>query len=142
MSKALFWKMQDGELPPRNVGLTLGAKDLNVSPEDGTIEIEYEGKEAFTNPIGVIQGGFLVAMLDDAMGQALLSTLKADEFGPTLELKTSFLAPAKVGKLVGTGKVLSKGGRVCFLEAELRQDGKLVAKSTATAVIRKIEKYG
>ncbi len=134
--------MQDGELPPRNVGLTLGAKDLNVSPEDGTIEIEYEGKEAFTNPIGVIQGGFLVAMLDDAMGQALLSTLKADEFGPTLELKTSFLAPAKVGKLVGTGKVLSKGGRVCFLEAELRQDGKLVAKSTATAVIRKIEKYG
>ena len=134
--------MKDGELPPSNVGRTLGAKDLDVSPETGTIEIKYDGIEAFTNPIGVIQGGFLVAMLDDAMAQALLSTLKAEEFGPTLELKTSFFAPAKVGKLVGTGKVLSKGGSVCFLEAELKQDGKLVAKSTATAVIRKIEKNG
>lgn len=31
-----------------------------------------------------------------------------------------------------------RGGSVCVLEGELRQDGVLVAKSSATALIRKI----
>jgi len=31
---------------------------------------------------------------------------------------------------------VSRGGKIAFLEGELRQDGKLVAKATATALIR------
>ncbi len=136
--KGIFWKIMDGELPPYNVVLTLGAKIVQVSPESGTIEIEFDGKKEFTNPIGNLQGGFLSAMLDDAMGQALTATLDENEFGPTLELKTNFIAPAKIGRLTGYGKVISKGGSVCFLEGQLTQNGKLVATSTATAIVKKI----
>jgi uncharacterized protein (TIGR00369 family) len=140
MSKGIFQRMLDGELPMPKAALTLGARILKVDAELGTIEMEFEAKDDFTNPVGNIQGGFLAAMLDDTMGPALTSTLEENEFAPTLELKINFIAPAKVGKLFGYGRIISKGGSVCVLEGELKQDGKLVARSTATALIRKIKR--
>jgi uncharacterized protein (TIGR00369 family) len=138
MSKNIFQKMLDGELPEPKAAITLGARILEVDAQAGTIEVEFQAKEAFTNPIGNIQGGFLAAMLDDTMGPALAAMLNENEFAPTLELKTNFIAPAKVGKLLGYGRVISKGRSVCVVEGELKQEGKLVARSSATALIRKI----
>jgi acyl-coenzyme A thioesterase PaaI-like protein len=54
----------------------------------------------------------------------------------------SFSRPATVGRLQGTGRVVSRGRDVCFLAAELHQHGVLVASATATALIRKIEAPG
>ena len=34
----------------------------------------YEAREAFYNPQGAVPGGFLAAMLDDAMGPAVHAT--------------------------------------------------------------------
>ncbi|MFS1524022.1 PaaI family thioesterase [Microbulbifer sp. 2304DJ12-6] len=138
MRENLFRKIQNGEHPMPSAAVTLGAQIIEISAELGSIVIEFEGKSAFTNPVGNIQGGFLVAMLDDTMGPALAVTLREDEFAPTLDLTTQFIASAKIGKLVGYGRVVSKGKNVCFLESELKQNGKLVAKASATAVIRQI----
>jgi uncharacterized protein (TIGR00369 family) len=140
MSKGIFQKMLDGELPMPKAAKTLGARILEVNAESGTIKMEFDAKLEFTNPVGNIQGGFLAAMLDDTMGPALTATLNENEFAPTLELKVNFIAPAKVGKIHGKGRVISKGGSVCVLDGELYQDGKLVARSSATALIRKIIK--
>ena len=74
---AFFWQIQDGKLPPPRAAVTLGISIREVSPEAGTIEVEFEGKPEFTNPAGHIQGGFLAAMLDDTMGPALAATLGA-----------------------------------------------------------------
>jgi uncharacterized protein (TIGR00369 family) len=109
-----------------------------VDSELGTIEVEFEGKEEFTNPAGKIQGGFLAAMLDDTMGPALSATLLAGEFAPTLNLNVQFLDAAVPGKLQAKGRVVRRGSEICFLSAELSQHGKLVATATATAVIRKL----
>jgi len=76
-------------------------------------------------------------MLDDAMALALLSMLDEDEFGPTVELNVNFISPARIGRLEGLGKVLSKGNSFCVVEGELQQDERLVAKSTATALIQR-----
>jgi uncharacterized protein (TIGR00369 family) len=138
MSKDRLQKMLSGELPMPKVSLTLGARMIDVDYDAGKTEAEYDGKEDFTNLIGNIQGGFLVAMLDDAMAGAIIATLKDNEFSPTLELHTNFIAPAKVGKLQAYARVVSRSGSVCVLEGELKQDGELVARSTATALIRKI----
>lgn len=121
-----------------SAAVTLGAQIIEISEKFGSTVIEFEGKPAFTNPVGNIQGGFLAAMLDDTMGPALAVTLREDEFAPTLDLTTQFIASAKIGKLVGYGRVVSKGKNVCFLEGELRQNDKLVAKASATAIIRQI----
>jgi uncharacterized protein (TIGR00369 family) len=135
---AFFWQIQDGNAPPPPAAATLGIFIREVSPEDGTIEVEFDGRPEFTNPIGHIQGGFLAAMLDDTMGPALAATLDAGEFAPTINLNVSFAKPAKIGKLQGKGRILKRGKEVCFLAAELYQEGELVAAATATAIIRRV----
>ena len=57
---------------------------------------------------------------------------------PTLNLNVSFLKPAKPGKLRGVGRVVKKGKDVCYLAAELSQNGEIVASATATALIRRM----
>ena len=137
MAKGLFRKIVDGELGLPQVAQTLGARILEAQPEIGTIRMAYEGTKAFANPIGQIQGGIVASMLDDTMALALLSMLDEDEFAPTLELKVNFISPARIGRLEGFGKVLSKGNSVCVVEGELRQEERLVAKSTTTALIQR-----
>jgi uncharacterized protein (TIGR00369 family) len=135
--ESLFWQVHDGRLPMPRAAVTLGISIRAVSPETGTIEVEFDGKPEFTNPVGVIQGGFLAAMLDDTMGPALAATLNVGEFAPTLNLNVSFARPAKIGKLMGKGRIVRRGRDICLLAAELYQDGELVASATATAMIRR-----
>jgi uncharacterized protein (TIGR00369 family) len=75
-------------------------------------------------------------MLDDTMGPALIATLEPDQFAPTLELKVSFLRSARPGRLIGTGRVVHRGGTIAFLAGELHDGaGVLVATASATARI-------
>lgn len=112
---------------------TLGWKLVEEDADRGEIRIQFEGRPAFCNPSGVIQGGFLAAMLDDCMGPAVLVKTNGEFFTATIDLGVQFIAPAKCGALFGTGRVISLGKRVGFVSGELRdQDGKLVAVSTAS----------
>lgn len=138
--QAFFWKIMRNELPAPKAAETLGIAFRNIDADAGTVEVEFQGKAEFTNPAGNIQGGFLAAMLDDTMGPALSATLQAGEFAPTLNLNVSFQRPASVGTLVGHGRVLRRGRDVCFLAAELLQDGQVVATATATAIVRTLPK--
>jgi uncharacterized protein (TIGR00369 family) len=108
----------------------------HIDAESGAVEVEFQAKPEFTNPAGNIQGGFLAAMLDDTMGPALAATLAAGEFAPTLNLNVSFERGAKVGAIVGKGRVVRRGKDVCFLAGELFQDGERIASATATAFVR------
>lgn len=134
----MFWKMVDGRLPAPPSAKTLGIEFVTIEPERGAIEVSFEARPEFLNPIGNVQGGFLAAMLDDTMGPALVATLGDGEFAPTVNLNIQFHRAARVGKLTGVGKVVHRGREVCQLSGELLQDGKIVATATATAVIRKI----
>lgn len=135
---AFFWKVMAGELPPPKVAAMLGMVFKKVDGERGTVEVEFQGKPEFTNPVGNIQGGMLAAMLDDTMGPALAALLGKGEFAPTLNLNVSFEKPAKVGAIQGRGRVVKRGRDVCFLAGELYQDGERVASATATALIRRL----
>jgi uncharacterized protein (TIGR00369 family) len=54
---------------------------------------------------------------------------------PTLELKVSFLAPARPGRFVAEGQVLRKGKNVAFAEGRLF-DGADELVATASATMR------
>ena len=137
MSESFFDAIKSGKLPPPECAKTLGIDILSYDLDAHTVELEFEGRPEFTNPIGNVQGGFLSAMLDDAMGLASATTMKIGEFAPTLNLNVQFHRPAKVGKIQGNGRVTLRGSEVLQLSAELRQHGKVVATATATALLRK-----
>lgn len=121
---------------PRYVDL-LGMRPLSAEP--GHVRMEFTASEQFLNPAGVVQGGFITAMLDDTMGPAAVAQLGPGYFAPTLELKVSFLRPVGPGRLVGDGRVVHMGRSIAFLEGSLcDEEGNLVATATATARVVKL----
>jgi uncharacterized protein (TIGR00369 family) len=119
-------------MPP--AAALLGWRALEIQP--GHVRVRYEAQEAFYNPQGVVQGGFLAAMLDDAMGPAAFTLLGEGACAPTLEMKVSFVRPAQAGPLIADGHVLHQSRRFVHVEGRLTtEDGQLIATATATLVI-------
>jgi uncharacterized protein (TIGR00369 family) len=132
-----FWDVMEGRVAPPPAAGLLGWELVAVDPDEGTIEVSFLATEHFLNPVGVVQGGLLAAMLDDTLGPALVATLGPGEFAPTTDLHVQFLRPAQPGRLVGRGRIVRRGREVAFLAGELcDESGRVVAVATATAQIR------
>jgi uncharacterized protein (TIGR00369 family) len=124
------------QVPP-NCDLTLGMVCVDKSVP-GTTVWRMPADERFTNPAGVLQGGFLAACCDSAMGAATVTWAKGRKVhSANAELKVSFLAPVRPeGMLTCTATVISGGRRAAFVEAELvDEDGRLVAKASSTYLL-------
>ena len=107
---------------------------LEVDEERGWIRVRFEATEAFLNPAGTVQGGILVAMLDDTMGPALWFMNGGRTYSTTIDLSASFLCAAQPGLLYGEGRVVQRGKIIAFLEAQLSDPaGRIVARATASA---------
>jgi uncharacterized protein (TIGR00369 family) len=126
------------QVPP-NCDLTLGMRCIEKS-EPGRTVWQMLADERFANPVGIVQGGFLAAMADSAMGASSVSfaqRLGEKVFSANVEIKVSFLRPARVGTtLTCVATVISGGSRVAFVEAEITDDeGTAVAKASSTYVL-------
>ncbi len=112
-------------------GRLLGMQQFEAEP--GHSRVEFQAREEFYNPGGVVQGGFLAVMLDFAMGEAARSMVEETKTPLTLEIKVSYIQPAKAGKLIGKGRVVHAGRSISFTEGTLStEDGTLVATGTST----------
>ena len=105
--------------------------------EPGRTVWRMRADERFANPAGLIQGGFLGAMADSAMGASTVTFaagLGRRVFSANVEMKTSFLAPARVGTVLEcTARVVAGGSRVAFAEAEVADEaGTVVARASST----------
>ncbi len=90
-----FWDFVEGRADPPPIAALLGFELVAVDPDAGTIEVGFTATDQFRNPVGDVQGGILGAMLDDTLGPCLVATLGPEQWAPTLELHTQFLAPAR-----------------------------------------------
>ncbi|MGC1239013.1 MAG: PaaI family thioesterase [Acidimicrobiales bacterium] len=125
------------QIPP-NCDLTLGLTCVDKSVPGRTVW-RAKADERFSNPAGVIQGGFLAAMLDSAMGASAV-TMVADRrvFVANTEMKVSFVRAAKVNDILTCVATVLKPGRVIsFLEAKITDsDERLIATASSTYLIR------
>jgi uncharacterized protein (TIGR00369 family) len=134
------------QVPP-NSDLTLGMVCVDKSVP-GRCVWRMTADERFANPAGFMQGGFLGAFADSAMGAAAVTFVEGRKvFAANAEMKISFLGPVPVGAaLVCTADVVSGGKRVAFVEASVvaRPAGgddaeaseRLVARATSTYLFR------
>ena len=127
----------EGRLPPPPIAETMGFTGVHV--EEGKAVFEGEPAEYLYNPIGVVHGGFAMALLDSAMGCAVHSTMKVGERYTTLEVKTNFVRPITVdtGRVRCEGVVIHRGGTIATAEGKLIaiESGKLLAHGTTTCLI-------
>ncbi|MFP5447353.1 MAG: thioesterase [Caulobacterales bacterium 32-67-6] len=122
---------------------TLGFQMVAVSQAEKMVEVAFDAKaELLLNPMKQIQGGYLCAMLDEAMSVACMVASGMTHVAPTLEMKTSFLRPAMPGTIKGIGRVVKWGRSIAFTEGELYDaDGRLLAKATGTALPTPFKSY-
>jgi uncharacterized protein (TIGR00369 family) len=114
----------------------LGLEVLEVDTETLRVRLAFNAGPRVCNKWGGIHGGMVAAMLDDLMAIAVGLSLEWGEISPTLEMKASFVAAGRPGRLVGEGWAVKRGKSVAFIEAELRNEaGELVATGSSTARI-------
>ena len=100
----------------------------------GRVTLRFAPQPAFKNHFDNVQGGFAVAMVDVLVSVAAYAKTKA--WLPTVEIKSSFVAPMKLGECRGEASVVKAGKQLVFLEARLwGADGKLAVYATATASV-------
>ena len=130
------------QVPP-NSDLTLGMVCVDKATP-GRCVWQMKADERFANPAGIMQGGFLGAFADSAMGAAAVTFVEDRRvFCVNAEVKISFLAAVPVGaELTCTAEVVSGGRQVAFVEASVvsrdpESGGEcLVGRATSTYVYR------
>ena len=99
----------------------------------GYAKIAMKLKPEYQNSLGLIFGGIIMAVADQAFAYASNSLVR-----PSLasQFNTHFIASAQVNdELIAECKVLSSGRRVGISEVVVtNQDGKLIAKATGTTI--------
>ena len=114
---------------------TLGMRLVAVDQDAQRIRMEFDVPDMFANPTGAVQGGFIAAMMDEAMSTCVIIASNVTMTAPTLEMKTSYLRRLMPGPAHVDAQILRMGRSAAFMEAEcFDADGKLVAKATATAI--------
>jgi uncharacterized protein (TIGR00369 family) len=119
----------------------LGWTLLDHDAARGWARLAFEGRREFLNPAGFVQGGLLAAMLDDAMGPAVLIHSKGAFYTATSNMTVSYLAPARPGRFVAEAQVVQMGKTIAFVEASLGDGGgAVVAKASSSARLVPVER--
>jgi len=109
-----------------------------VKAEQGNAVLTMPVRPDMHNGVGWLQGGMLVAIADEAMALALYTLLEKNEGIATIAESTSFIKGVRNGTLLAEARVIKKGRRVAFMEAEVwADDGEktLLSRTTASFAI-------
>ena len=121
-------------LLPRDAG-GVGAKAKAAAEgqlEPATIKATatIEATDHHLNQHGTVHGGVLASLADAAMGAAVASD---GQTPVTVEMKVTYLEPARAGTITASARVLRRGRRIIIIEAEVTDaDGDAVAHAIAT----------
>ena len=124
------------QVPP-NCDLTLGL--TRVSHEEGGESVwRARVDERFANPAGLVQGGFLAAIADSAMGAAAVGAAPGRVFVANTDLRISLLRAVRPGdEITCVARVVRVGRQVTFVEARCSDAaGHLVATASSTYLTR------
>ncbi len=114
------------KLPPFNEYLGTKVEFL----ESGTARVVLDLKPHHLNMRGVAHGGVISALLDSALGGAVISSIPKEWWCATIHLSINYLDGPRAGRLVATGQVTRRGARVAFAGGEVRDEsGRLLASA-------------
>lgn len=114
----------------------LGIRFVALEPGLCRCELDADpGKHL--NMQGYLHGGTTFSLMDTAMGAALHPMLDEREAGVTLEIQINYLRRVTTGLLQCEARLLHRGKRVAFFEADVLCQGKIVAHATGSYAIIK-----
>ncbi len=109
---------------------------LETKRTDAGSEVRLDVKERALNRGGIVHGGVICALVDQAIGAAVGYALGSGRRAVTVELKVNFLAAASDGTLIANGRLIREGKHLLIGEAEvLDMQGRMIAKGLGTWMI-------
>lgn len=109
---------------------------FTIERGDGVATARLELDERHLNPNDVAHGAVAFALMDTAMGAAVMSVLDEGARCATIEIHTRFHRGVSTGALSAEAKVMTAGRRVVHLEARtVDDDGRLVASATGSFAV-------
>jgi uncharacterized protein (TIGR00369 family) len=86
-----------------------------------------------TNGRGLIHGGLIAALSDNAMGHSCAHVMGSTSSLVTIGLAVDFIGTAQVGQwLTVETDVIKTGNTVCFAQSLIKADGVIIARANAT----------
>ena len=103
-----------------------------VERADGRSKVRMAIRPRHMQGAGVVQGGLLMALADQAISSAL-GSLSPGLPVVTIEMKVNFIAPARDGVLLGEGRITHRGNLISVGEATITDDkGRLILLAVGT----------
>ena len=112
----------------------LRAQLERVAP--GEVDVSLLVETRHLNLAGTLHGGLIATLADTATGLAFRTTLKAGTTFLTSSISVTFLRPGRPGKVTAKGRVVKRGIRFGYAEADVEDgEGRLLARATATFTV-------
>ncbi|MFT6992871.1 MAG: hypothetical protein ACJASL_004872 [Paraglaciecola sp.] len=119
----------------------MGGQLINFDTDKTACTFEFNISKDFCHSIDIVQGGFVTAMLDAAMSHAVFICDPEILNVSSLEIKTSYLAATRAGKLRVEGWVIKQSYKTAFMEAHIyNQDNELTATASSVAKLLRAPK--
>lgn len=131
-----FYKQYIGQkinTAPSAFGNWLNGRILKV--EEDSLSIEFEVRDNMTNPVKMLHGGMIAAMMDEIIGMTIFVNGEKNFFY-SINLNVDFISNVNVGTLVVvTSKLIKKSSRLIQAECMITgPDNKLLAKGSSNLI--------
>jgi uncharacterized protein (TIGR00369 family) len=119
---------------PRSFARLLGFTYVHADEHEAVVEVMPLPEHC--NERGTVHGGFLASLLDTTTGLAVHKVLPEGTAAPHFQLTVQYLNAAVPGiTLTCVGRTTKSGRRAASTDAEVCQDGKVIARAMASHVI-------
>ncbi|MEM6625371.1 MAG: PaaI family thioesterase [Pseudomonadota bacterium] len=115
----------------RKSGLTDPWEPLFSKKTDEKVVIGLRARDAHCNSRGMVHGGLIAALADNAMG--LSCAVQIGKGLVTVNLTTDYMGAAKLGQWIEFDTDYTKTGRsICFAQCFITADDATIARANAT----------
>jgi uncharacterized protein (TIGR00369 family) len=86
-----------------------------------------------TNARGLIHGGLIAALADNAMGHSCVQVMGGQSSLVTISLAVDFIGSAQIGQwLAVESEVIRTGHTICFAQSLIKADDAVIARANGT----------
>lgn len=103
---------------------------------EGEVDVSLVLEPRHLNLVGTLHGGMTATLADTATGLAYRTVLEPGTTHVTSSLTVTFLAPGRAGRVTARGRVIKRGRRFGYAEADVVDEaGTMLARATATFTV-------
>jgi uncharacterized protein (TIGR00369 family) len=134
MPQLYFKKLQEEGQTVNPLFKFLGVNIEIISKEKVILRLPFQ--HDFIQGAGMIAGGIMATLADEAMAHVVLANLNSGESTATIEMNIRYLKAIAMGEIIAEGILIKRGKRVVTVQADILDDRRqLLAQAGASFMV-------